>query len=207
MPLLTRCPLCIYVAALIASQQKSVTSKVGEGFKVTTTDVKDVAHPNADGATQPVRHTLVAYSSLSNITGFRLDQPRGKAARCALALFSKKDDEGFHIHKLEYVEPDQVTNAIHCMRKLSKAEWATVKREDYKRIVRERKQHCPAFADVVVREDEAATRLPAHGVSEHVACCAQEVDGCENAPAWLAVAEPRSWAELNQDACITMFQR
>ena len=111
-------PLCIYVAALLSSEQKSVTSTVGEGFKVTTTDVKDVAHPNAHGATQPVCHTLVGYCSLSNLAGFRLDPPRGKAARCALALFSKKDDEGLHIHKLEYVEPDQVTNAVHCIRKL-----------------------------------------------------------------------------------------
>ena len=60
----------------------------------------------------------MGYSSLSNLAGFQLDPPRGKQARCALALFSKKDDEGLHIHKLEYVEPDQVTNAVHCIRKL-----------------------------------------------------------------------------------------
>ena len=111
-------PLCTYVVALLSSEQKSVTNTVGEGFKVTTTEVKDVAHPNARGATQPVCHTVVGYCSLSNLAGFRLDPPRGKPARCALALFSKKDDEGLHIHKLEYVEPDQVADAIHCMRKL-----------------------------------------------------------------------------------------
>ena len=38
--------------------------------------------------------------------------------RCALVLFNKKDAEGFHIHKLEYIEPDQVENAIECLRKL-----------------------------------------------------------------------------------------
>ena len=111
-------PLCTYVVALLSSEQKSVTNTVGEGFKVTTTEVKDVAHPNAHGATQPVCHTVVGYCSLSNLAGFRLDPPRGKPARCALALFSKKDDEGLHIHKLEYVEPDQVENAVHCVRKL-----------------------------------------------------------------------------------------
>ena len=74
------------------------------------------------------------------------------------------------------------TRSLH---DLSKAEWATVKREDYMRIVRERKQQCPAFANVVIREDEAGTRLPAHGIPEQVACCAQEVDGSENAPARL----------------------
>ena len=38
--------------------------------------------------------------------------------RCALVLFTKKNAEGFHIHKLEYIEPDQVENAIACLRKL-----------------------------------------------------------------------------------------
>ena len=74
------------------------------------------------------------------------------------------------------------TRSLH---DLSKAEWATVKRADYMRIVRERKQQCPAFANVVIREDEAATRLPADGIPEHIACCAQEVHGSENAPARL----------------------
>ena len=47
-----------------------------------------------------------------------MDPPRGKAMRCALVLFTKKDEEGFHIHKLECIEPDQVENAIACLRKL-----------------------------------------------------------------------------------------
>jgi hypothetical protein len=111
-------PLCTYVVALLSSNQKSITSTVGEGFKVTTTDVKDIAQPDAHGATQPECHTLVGYCSLSNLAGFRLDPPRGKTARCALALFSKKDDQGLHIHKLEYVEHEHVTNAVHCIRKL-----------------------------------------------------------------------------------------
>ena len=50
------------------------------------------------------------------------------------------------------------------------------------RIVRERKQCCPCFADVVIREDVADTRLPANGVPEHILACAQEVDGAEHAP-------------------------
>ena len=111
-------PLCRYVIALLSSEQKSDTKIVGDGFKVTTTDVKDVAQPDAPGAPQPGCHTVVGYCSLNDLAGFRLDPPRGKAARCALALFSKKDDEGFHIHKQEYVEPDHVQSAIHCIRKL-----------------------------------------------------------------------------------------
>ena len=37
----------------------------------------------------------------------------------AFVLFTKADEtEGLHIHKLEYVEPSQVNDAIQCMRKL-----------------------------------------------------------------------------------------
>ena len=65
---------------------------------------------------------------------------------------------------------------------LKRAWWATVRREEYMQIVRERKAECATFADVVLREDEAATRLPADGVPDHLLCCAQEVEGSENAP-------------------------
>lgn len=40
--------------------------------------------------------------------------------RGAICLFVNRDDEGLHFHKLEYIEPDQVGNAILCMQKLHK---------------------------------------------------------------------------------------
>ena len=46
---------------------------------------------------------------------------------------------------------------------LKNAFWATVKRDEYMRIVRERKAECSTFAHVVLREDEAMTRLPVDG--------------------------------------------
>ncbi len=49
-----------------------------------------------------------------------MDPPRGKSMRFAICLFTKKDSEGFHLHMLEYLEPDQVDNAVQCMRKLRK---------------------------------------------------------------------------------------
>ena len=60
---------------------------------------------------------MVGYCSVGTLPGFRLDPPRGKP-RFALALISKKDTEGVHIHKLEVIENDQVADAITCMRKL-----------------------------------------------------------------------------------------
>ena len=49
------------------------------------------------------------------------------------------------------------------------------------KIARGRKQHCPVFAEVsMCKDDLASSRLPEHGVPEHIAACALEVDGSEN---------------------------
>ena len=79
------------------------------------------------------------------------------------------------------------TRSLH---DLSKAEWATVNREEYMRSVKERQQQCSAFRDVQVREDLAVTRLPASGVPEHIAACRQEVAGSERAPVRLKGPAP-----------------
>ena len=65
---------------------------------------------------------------------------------------------------------------------LSNAWWATVKRSEYMKIVRERKAECATFADVTLREDEAETRLPDDGVPEHIQTCVQHVEGSDKAP-------------------------
>ena len=113
-------PRGLYVATLIASTQQSKTDRVGDdGYKVVTTDVKDLA--NHEGSVdKPIgNHTLVGYCSMNSLAGFRLDPPRGKTFRVALALLSSADEnEGFHIHKLEYIEPEQVNQAVLCMQKL-----------------------------------------------------------------------------------------
>ena len=59
---------------------------------------------------------------------------------------------------------------------LQNAWWATVKRAEYMRIVRERKAECPTFANVVLREDEAATRLRRGGGFSAMSNSASRVD-------------------------------
>ena len=65
---------------------------------------------------------------------------------------------------------------------LSHAEWATVKRSEYMRIVRERKAQCPVFSEVKLADE---TRLPECGVPEHITACASTVEGAERAPSRL----------------------
>ena len=123
---------CTYFAALIGCDTKSATEQFGIGFKVVTSKVKDIANPistvsghadaetTAGAASQRAdsSYTTVGYCTADDLLGFRLDPPRGRTMRCALVLFTKKDAEGFHIHKLEYIEPEQVDSAILCLQKL-----------------------------------------------------------------------------------------
>ena len=115
-------PKGLYIAALVACNTKSKTDKLSDdGYKVVTSDVKDIANPDGT-ADKPIgSHTLVGYCSMDNLPGFRLAPPRGKVFRVAVVLFTKADEkEGLHINTLEYIEPDQVREAVLCMRKLRK---------------------------------------------------------------------------------------
>jgi hypothetical protein len=105
----------MYVAALISSPSKSQTESVGSGYKVTTTGIIDLANPDAPQA-EP--YTVTGYCGLDNVLDFKLDPPRGKAARAAVILITQKDSTGFQVQKLEYVEPDDTKNAIACFQKL-----------------------------------------------------------------------------------------
>ena len=57
------------------------------------------------------------------LRGYRLDPSSGKNFRVAVVLFTKADEkEGLHIHKLEYVDLEQVKEAVLCMQKQSQVE-------------------------------------------------------------------------------------
>ena len=55
---------------------------------------------------------------MEHLLDFKLDPPRGRHHRVALVLISKKDKDGFHVEKLEHVEPTDESKAITCFRKL-----------------------------------------------------------------------------------------
>ena len=112
-------PKCVYVAVLVASNRKSKTDPIGEnGFQVVTAGVKDVANPAGTATAYVGDHTLLGYCNVDDLPGFRLDPPRGRDYRVAFVLISKVDAEGFHIHKVQNIEPDQMDNTIKCMQRL-----------------------------------------------------------------------------------------
>ena len=108
-------PRSACVLSLVASSAKSSTISVGEGFQVTTPDVLDYANPAS--APQP-SVSLVGYCTMDALPGFRIDPPRGRAHRFAMCSIIKREDDTFHVHKLEYIEPDQIEDAVRCFQKL-----------------------------------------------------------------------------------------
>ena len=67
---------------LIASEAKSTTTNVGEGYQVTSPKIQDLANPDA-GALQ-LGYSVVGFCTLDNLPAFRLDPQRGKPNRCAV---------------------------------------------------------------------------------------------------------------------------
>ena len=79
-------------------------------------------------------HTIVGYCSMHGLSAFVLDPPRGRSNRVALVLFARADEEeGLQIHKLEYIEPDQVQQAIQCMQRLRRLSKSVVSESTKKR--------------------------------------------------------------------------
>jgi hypothetical protein len=112
-------PRGLYVAALVACGSKSKTQQLGaDGYKVVV-DVKDIANPEGTVDNPIGTYKTVGYCDVDSLPGFCLDPPRGRNFRVAVVLFTKADEEeGLHIHKLEYIEPEQVAHAVLCMQKL-----------------------------------------------------------------------------------------
>ena len=114
-------PHGLYAACLIASPNRSdkpIPVSIN-GPKVVTHKVKDIANPKGSMEEPVGDHTVVGYCTLDNLSGFKLDPPRGQPFRVALVLFSGADEtEGFQIHKMENIEPSNVKSAIRCWQKL-----------------------------------------------------------------------------------------
>ena len=129
-------PACEYVAVLVRCAAKSVQESFGTGYRVTTPGVMDLAF-SPDDASQLVHDqnsfNLVGYCGEEDVMNFRLDPPRGKSFRAAVVLVSRMKETELQIHKLEYVEPGDVDNAIQCFRKLRTLSSQIMPRNNLKR--------------------------------------------------------------------------
>jgi hypothetical protein len=106
-----------YAVVLIESKSPSVTAACGDGFKVTTENVRDIAFigiGDASDVTQLAQqeYTVVGYSSIDGVV--KLDPPRGKKSRFAVLVVDRIEGKTLHMQKAEYVEQSDAEGAIHC---------------------------------------------------------------------------------------------
>ncbi len=66
----------------------------------------------------------------------------------------KIDDEGFHICKLEYIEPEQVNNAIACLQKLR------LLSKQVRSSSQEKRSHSATFSPPSAQKARTLTAVP-----------------------------------------------
>ena len=103
----------------IESNRASETSALGDGFKVITENVKDVAYTGPNALAQPHKpYTIVGYGSLRGLV--KLDPPRSKKSRYAIVVIDHIDklENTLQMQAAEYVEHQDAEAAIACFTKL-----------------------------------------------------------------------------------------
>ena len=115
------------VAVLVASHKKNSTPEpLGEGFKVCSPEVSDIANPGHGTA---AKHALTGFATLNDIAKFELTPPRGQQQRFAIALITSCEQtesgsaaqpvvKSFGMDKMQLLEPAEGTKAIPVFQRL-----------------------------------------------------------------------------------------
>ena len=122
------------VAALIASQKKPKPPEAfGEGYKVVTPGVCDIANPSTADDSKTAQlgtaFNLTGFCTLSDMSKFDLNPPRGHKQRYAIAFITSCEEKAsagasqpgvktFHMDKLQIVEQADAPKAIHVFQRL-----------------------------------------------------------------------------------------
>ena len=99
---------------------------------VRTEGITDLANPDAQEGREG-NYTVVGYCTEDNLLGFKLDRPRAKPFRAAVALLSSVDGNCLQAHKPEHVETENVDGAVASFRKRVCAIWHRRARSDRRR--------------------------------------------------------------------------
>jgi hypothetical protein len=112
-------PCAAYAVVLIESMQPSATTACGDGFKITTEGIIDIAgksHGEDNDDANSTDFTVIGYGSMDEMV--RLDPPRGKKSRVAVLLIDRVEGKTLYMQKAEYIEPSDVANAVRCFKRL-----------------------------------------------------------------------------------------
>ena len=103
--------LCQKVLSLVRSTKATTTIQVGQGFKLTTTDVEDVL-----GDTEK-KFTLTAVCTLDNLPQYRLDPPR-RGVQYALITVTSMMQETFIVDQVQLLSEEEGNAATVSLKQL-----------------------------------------------------------------------------------------
>ncbi|HIA01539.1 MAG TPA: hypothetical protein EYN66_06455 [Myxococcales bacterium] len=122
------------VAVLIAVNKKSKPPEpLGQGYKIVTANVCDVANPSSGAASQnavtATTNEIIGYCTLEDMSKFDLAPPRGQPQRYAIALITKCEEipdanansphmKSFLLDKLQILEQAEGCKAIPVFQRL-----------------------------------------------------------------------------------------
>jgi hypothetical protein len=122
------------VAVLIASRKKNKAPEaLGEGFKVCSPDVSDVANPVFVDASQEANilctYNVTGYCMLNDMSKFDMNPPRGHTQRFAIALITNCEQteqasapqpgvKTFHMEKIQILEQAEGPKAVAVFQRL-----------------------------------------------------------------------------------------
>jgi hypothetical protein len=103
--------LCQKVLSLVRSTKATTTIQVGQGFKLTTTDVEDVL-----GDTEK-KFTLTAVCTLDNLPQYRLDPPR-RGVQYALITVTSMMQDTFIVDQVQLLSEEEGNAATVSLKQL-----------------------------------------------------------------------------------------
>ena len=116
---------CQKVLALIRSHAKSTLETLGNGYKLTTSNIKCLlgsADPDAprSGDAHPTdkTYTVTSVCTLENLVSYRLDPTRQSTSQCALVSITNKVNDTFVVESVQLLSEEEAQKAETSLRSL-----------------------------------------------------------------------------------------
>jgi hypothetical protein len=162
---------CQKVLALIRSQTKSSLATLGNGYKLTTSDIKCLLR---SGDTHPTdkTYTVTSVCTLENLVSYKLDPTRQSTSQCALVSITNMVDDTFVVESVQLLTEEEAQKAETSLRSLMHLVMH-LGRRDPKRSVAWTDESSPLKARKSTRLGRAPTDapLPAPRPDEQAPAC------------------------------------
>jgi hypothetical protein len=149
---------CQKVVALIRSGSKSTLTSLGNGYKLTTADIKCLLR-SGDAHPTEKTYTVTSVCTLENLTSYKLDPTRQSTSQCALVSITNMMDDTFVVESVQLLTEDEAQKAETSLRSLMHLVMH-LGRRDAKRSVAWTDESSPLKARKSTRLGRAPTDAP-----------------------------------------------